>query len=127
LKRFYPAKVHGMVDFATCGLWFAGPEVFRMDEWEPGSVYPPKLYGIVVLLNTLGTDFGQKKPLELGGLKLWSMRTHLIVDAIGSSAVILAPWLTGSRRRGWNYWAPHLAAASIVWWSVFSTTLPEEE
>lgn len=127
MKRFLPAKVHALLDFATCGLWFAGPELFRMDEWPAGSVYPTKAYGVVVVLNTIATDFGQSKPLELGGPKLWSMRTHLIIDGIGSSVVALAPWVTGSRKRGWNYWVPQLAAASIQWASILATAMPEQE
>ena len=125
MKRFIPAGVHETLDYATCGLWYAGPELFGMKELEPGSVYPPQVYGALVAINTVLTDFGPGSKLGLGGIRLWSLKTHLLLDAIGSSAVILAPWVTGSRRRGWNYWVPHLAAGAIVWWSLSFTKIPE--
>jgi len=126
VRRFYPARVHETVDYTTCGLWFAGPEVFQMKELEPGSVYPPQLYGILVAINTILTDFGPRSKVGLGGSRLWSVKTHLLLDAIGSSVVMLAPWVTGSRRRGWNYWVPQLAAGLIVWWSIVFTEIPED-
>ena len=126
MSRFYPTKAHAAVDFATCGLWFVGPEVFQM-EWEPGSTIPPKAYGAWVALSSVLTDWGPSEKLEYGGAKLWGVKTHIVTDAIGSAAVALSPWVTGSWRRGWNYWAPQLAAASIVWWSVFTTVIPEEQ
>jgi hypothetical protein len=126
VKRFLPAKVHAAIDFATCGLWFVGPEVFRM-AWQPGSTLGPKLYGTSVLANSILTDFGPAEKLEYGGLRTWSMRTHLRIDLVGSAAVAAAPFVTGSWRRGWNYWAPHLAATGLVWLSAFTTEIPGED
>jgi hypothetical protein len=131
VRRFYPAKAHGAVDFATCGLWFAGPEIFRM-KWAPASTYPPKVYGAAVLVNTLLTHWGSRKELpygrlEYGGPGVWSVKTHLVLDAIGSTIVGAAPFVSGSWRKGWNYWAPQLFGVSLVWWSVFTTTLPPKD
>ena len=126
MKRFLPTKVHGAVDFATSGLWFVGPEVFGM-EWEPGATIAPKMYGAWVLVSSILTDFGPTTKLEYGGLRVMSMRMHLKTDLIGSAAVAASPWVTGSWRRGPNYWAPQLGAVALVWLSAFTTKIPGED
>jgi hypothetical protein len=125
-QRFLPAKLHGGIDFATCGLWFAGPEVFQM-KWTKGSSIPSKVYGTSVLLNAILTDWGPAEKLEWGGARVYGFRTHFKIDLVGSAWVAAMPWITGSRRKGWNYWVPQLGAAGLVWLAAFTTKVPGED
>ena len=128
-QRFLPTKIHAAIDFATCGLWFAGPEVFFMKNVpnSTGSTLPPKIYGTIVAVNAFCTDFGPAEKLEWGGLRVWSFRTHFKMDLIGSATVAAMPWITGSRKNGWNYWAPQIAAAGLVWLAAATTKVPGED
>jgi hypothetical protein len=125
-QRFLPTKLHAGIDFATCGLWFAGPEVFKM-KWTTGSSVPSKVYGTSVLVNAICTDFGPAEKLEWGGARVWSFRTHFKIDLVGSATVAALPWITGTRKNGWNYWAPQLGAAALVWLAAFTTKVPGED
>jgi hypothetical protein len=45
-----------------------------------------------------------------GGVPVIPMKLHLTMDAVGGAAVGLSPWLTGTWRKGWQYWAPQTFA-----------------
>ena len=62
-----------------------------------------------MLVNSILTDFGPAEKLEWGGARVYSFRTHFKIDLVGSATVAAMPWITGSRKKGWNYWAPQLA------------------
>jgi hypothetical protein len=126
IPRFVPKRLHGYLDFLTVGLFLVGPEVFRVKD-APGSALPARAFGLVVGVSSALTDYGPKSdPLEFGGLRTLSMRTHLIVDAIGGLTVGLSPWATGSWRKGWNYWAPQLLLMSSETFFALTTKLDDD-
>jgi hypothetical protein len=123
--RFVPRRLHGQLDFLTVGLLLVGPEVFRVRDSRP-SAMPVRAFGLTVALLSVLTDYGPKNdPLDLGGPRVLSMRTHLTIDAIGALVVGAAPFASGSWRRGWNYWAPQLLAASSETFFALTTKLDD--
>ena len=125
MHRFVPAKLHGMLDFITAGLIFCGPEVFRIRD-APASSTPPRVFGaFVVGLSTL-TDYGPTKGAELGGLRVLSTKTHLRIDAVCGTTVMLLPWLTGSYKKGWNYWAPQMFMGSSELFFALTTKIEDD-
>lgn len=108
-KRFVPAKLHGFLDFMTVGLFVAGGEIFRVKEPGPSKT-PGQMMGAAVAIYSLMTDYGSDKPF--GGVRVLSMKQHLQLDAAFGLWVGLSPWVFGSWRKGWNYWAPQTLAMS---------------
>ena len=70
------------------------------------------------------TDYGAGKPF--GGWRVLPMKKHLTMDAIFGLAIGLAPWITGTRRKGWNYWVPQaFAMTSEVFFALATNTEQE--
>jgi hypothetical protein len=127
VPRFVPKRAHGVLDFLTVGLFIAGPEVFRVHDSKASSM-PARAFGVAVAVSSLLTDYGPKHDaLEFGGPRVFSMKSHLIVDAIGGVTVGLAPWVTGSWRKGWNYWAPQLLLMSSETFFALTTKIDDDE
>lgn len=124
-KRFVPKRLHGYLDFLTVGLLVVGPELFGVKNSRP-SAMPARVFGLGVGVMSALTDYGPKHDvLEFGGPRTVSMRTHLIADAVGGISVGVAPWLTGSWRKGWNYWAPQLLVMSSETFFALTTKLDD--
>jgi hypothetical protein len=103
MRRFVPIELHGFLDYMTLPLFLGGGKIFRIKD-APASVVPAQIFGFALCATCPLTDYGEHKPL--GGVRLIPMKQHLVLDAIGGIAIGLAPWLSGSWRKGWNYWAP---------------------
>jgi hypothetical protein len=126
MKRFVPAKLHGTLDLGTAGLILTGPEVFRIRD-APGSTTPGRAFALGVMAMSVLTDYGPtKEPLELGGPRVIPMRTHLILDAIGGTVVALAPWVTGTWRKGWNYWTLQTLVGASELFFALTTKIDED-
>ncbi|HET7450863.1 MAG TPA: hypothetical protein VFJ78_09710 [Gaiellaceae bacterium] len=111
-KRFVSRRLHGYLDFLTVGLILVGPEVFRV-KGKGLTTEPARAFALGVGALSVLTDYGPKNDrLEFGGPRMLSMRTHVKLDAIGAITVGVLPFVTGSWRKGWNYWAPQLLVAS---------------
>jgi len=124
-KRFVPKRLHGYLDFLTVGLLLVGPEVFRVRN-APPSTEPVRAFALTIATLSFLTDYGPKNnALEFGGPRMLSMRTHVKVDAAGAAVVALAPFVTGSWRKGWNYWAPQLLVASSETFFALTTKLDD--
>jgi hypothetical protein len=125
LKRFVSKRLHGQLDILTVGFILIGPEVFRVRNARPSSM-PVRAFALTVGVLSVLTDYGPKKdPLEFGGPRTLSMRTHLTVDAIGGLACGIIPFASGSYRRGWNYWAPQLLVATSETFFALTTKLDD--
>jgi hypothetical protein len=122
MERFVSPELHGMLDYLTVGLFIAGAKVFGADEAEaPAAVVPSKVFGLLICLTAPLTDYGADKPF--GGWRVIPMKKHLAFDAMFGLAIGLAPWLSGSWRKGWNYWAPQtFAMTSEVFFALTTKT-----
>jgi len=123
MKRFVPPELHGFLDYLTLGLFVAGGEVFRAKD-APGSVAPAKTFGVLLSLTCPLTDYGPSKPF--GGWRVIPMRQHLAVDAMFGVAIGVSPWITGTWRKGWNYWAPQALAMTSEVFFALTTKLDNE-
>jgi hypothetical protein len=119
-KRFVPAKLHGLLDFLTIGLFITGAEIFRIKD-APASRTPSQVMGAAVAIYSLMTDYGADKPY--GGVRVFSMKQHLQLDAAFGIWVGLSPWIFGTYRKGWNYWAPQMFAMSTEVFFALTTEL----
>jgi hypothetical protein len=121
MRRFVPAELHGLLDYMTVGLFFCGGQIFRMKEPAPPSVVPAQMFGIAICMLGPLTDYGPDKPF--GGLRIIPMKQHLTMDAIFGLTIGLSPWLSGSWRKGWNYWAPQTFAMTSEVFFALTTKL----
>ena len=126
MRRFVPARLHGYLDIITAGTIFVGPETFRVRD-APASSVPGRLFAVGAVASAILTDYGPSDGFELGGAKVLPVSSHLVYDAVGGAVVAAAPWVTGSARKGWNYWAPQalLGAIEIFFALTTRTDYPE--
>jgi len=96
--RLIPSRIHGFLDYATALLLIAAPWLFNF-AGNGAETWVPVVLGIGVVAYSLITAY------EWGVSPLLSMRTHLIIDALGGALLALSPWLFGFADR---VWAPHL-------------------
>jgi hypothetical protein len=121
-KRFVPAKLHGFLDFMTIGLFITGGDVLKVEEGP--SRTPSQVMGAAVAIYSLMTDYGSDKPF--GGVRVFSMKQHLQLDAALGLWVGLSPWVFGTWRKGWQYWAPQtFAMTSEVFFALTTKTDPD--
>jgi hypothetical protein len=119
-KRFVPAKLHGFLDFMTIGLFITGADIFRIKD-APASKTPSQVMGAAVAIYSLMTDYGSDKPF--GGARVLSMKQHCQIDAVLGTWVGLSPWVFGTWRKGWNYWAPQTLAMTSELFFALTTEL----
>ena len=121
-KRFVPAKLHGFLDFMTIGLFITGGDVLRVEKGPSGT--PSQVMGAAVAIYSLMTDYGSDKPF--GGVRVLSMKQHLQLDAAFGLWVGLSPWVFGTWRKGWQYWAPQtFAMTSEIFFALTTKTDPD--
>lgn len=123
MQRFVPAKLHGILDFMTVGVFIAGGDIFRVKN-APASTLPAQVMGPSVVLLSMLTDYGSDN--GFGSARLLSMKTHVRVDAVLALSVGLSPWVFGSWRKGWQYWAPQTLAMSTELFFALTTDLHPE-
>jgi hypothetical protein len=123
MQRFVPAKLHGYLDFLTVGIFITGADLFRVED-APGSTVPSRVMGPAVAFYSLLTDYGSDN--HFGSARVMSMRTHLALDAALGLSVGLSPWITGSWRKGFFYWAPQTLAMTSELFFALTTKLDPE-
>lgn len=119
-KRFVPAKLHGFLDWTTLGVIMTGTQIFRVKD-APASTTPSQVMGGALAIYCLLTDYGSEKPF--GGVRVLSMKQHCQLDAALGLWVGLSPWLFGTWRKGWNYWAPQALLMSSELFFALTTEL----
>lgn len=91
-------KTHGYLDYIIGVLLIAAPWLFNFDR-DGAETWVPVILGIAIILYSLLTDY------ELGVSHMISMRTHLMLDIVGSAFLAVSPWL-------FNFdefiWEPHV-------------------
>jgi hypothetical protein len=112
-----------MLDYLTVGLFTAGGKVFGVKD-APGSLAPAKAFGIFICLTAPLTDYGANKPF--GGWRVIPMKKHLAFDTAFALTIGLAPWLTGTWRKGWNYWAPQTLAMTSELFFALTTKIDDD-
>lgn len=105
--RFIPTKLHGLLDYASAGLFIASPWLFGF-AFDPHSnlaesvaaQWIPVFVGVGVFFYSIFTDY------ELGLVRRLPMRVHLTADLWFAGVFLAAsPWVFGFADR---VYLPHL-------------------
>ncbi|WP_187264264.1 SPW repeat protein [Pontibacter beigongshangensis] len=86
--RFIPTRFHGILDYIVGLLLIASPWLFNFAAGG-AETWVPVIIGIVVLLQTIMTDF------EVGVIRKIPMQTHLMMDFGIGVILAISPWLFG--------------------------------
>src|SRR5687767_9993769 len=86
VMRPISTKTHGYLDYIIGVLLIAAPWLFNFDR-DGAETWVPVILGIAIILYSLLTDY------ELGVSHMISMRTHLMLDIVGSAFLAVSPWL----------------------------------
>ena len=100
-RRFVPAAVHAVLDYATGPTLVAAPKLLRLNGDARGSSVPPRVVGAWTTALAALSDH------RLAARRLVPMRAHVAADAAAGAALAATPWLTGAARRGVRHWLPH--------------------
>jgi hypothetical protein len=124
VRRFVPAKLHGELDFLTVGLFLTGPrDLFGVKD-APASTIPARVMGPGVVISSMLTDYGSDN--GFASARVIPMKTHLLLDALLAVPTGLAPWISGSWRKGFWYWAPQtFAMASELFFALTTELEPD--
>ncbi|QMU30335.1 SPW repeat domain-containing protein [Adhaeribacter radiodurans] len=96
--RIIPTRIHGILDYLVGIILIAAPWVFDFDNGG-AETWVPVIVGIMVLLQTIMTDF------EVGIIRKIPMASHLRMDFFIGLFLAASPWI-------FNFdevvWAPHV-------------------
>jgi hypothetical protein len=102
--KIITTKVHGFLDYPWGILLIASPWIFGFDDAGQAAKMVPIVLGILMLAGSLMTDY------ELGAVRVFSMRTHLVIDMLSALFLIASPWLFGFSDRVYQ---PHVIIGAI--------------
>ena len=97
--RIIPTSVHGVLDYVVGLLLIVAPWVLGFARGGAETWVPLGL-GAGALVYSLVTSY------EFGVLRLISMRTHLVLDAMSGLLLAASPWLFGFHN---HVYVPHVA------------------
>lgn len=97
-------RLHGALDYLTCGALLAAPRLLRLED-ERASLALRAAGGAAAAYSPF-TDY------ELALARVLPMRAHLALDAASGLALAASPWLLGFSDKGPRYWAPHALAGA---------------
>lgn len=100
--RIIPTKVHGVLDYVLAAALFFAPILFGFEDLGGAAVWVPRALGLSILALAVLTRY------ELGVVKLIPMTTHLIIDIVASSFLMLSPFIFGFSSTPDNMWVPHV-------------------
>lgn len=84
--KIFNSKTHGFLDYSIGFLLFISPLLFDYDE-ESIHCRLLVVIGLLLLLTSLLTDH------ELFLVKIFSFKTHLIIDFLLGAFLLISPWL----------------------------------
>jgi type IV secretory pathway VirB2 component (pilin) len=96
--RFIPTRIHGILDYLVGIILIAAPWLLDFNRGG-AETWVPVIIGIVILLQTIMTDF------EVGMVRMIPMGTHLTMDFFIGLFLAASPWLFGFAD---FVWVPHV-------------------
>ncbi|HVF70482.1 MAG TPA: hypothetical protein VM940_02640 [Chthoniobacterales bacterium] len=87
--KIIPKFYHGVLDYLSGLLLLAGPNLLGFADLGGATVWVPRIFGLIILLQALMTDY------ELGLIKVIPITLHLMADYLLSAFLLLAPFLLG--------------------------------
>ena len=104
MNRPITSRMHGMLDYPAGVLLIAAPWLFGFSDADDAAVAVPITIGLVVLLQSLITDY------ELSIANVLPLRAHLGLDVLAGLVLALSPFVLGFSDEGANAWVPHVVA-----------------
>jgi hypothetical protein len=98
------SRMHGMLDYPAGILLIAAPWIFGFSDVGGAAQTIPIVLGIVILLQSLITDY------ELSVADVLPLRAHLSMDVVLGAFLALSPFIFGFTDEGANAWIPHVVA-----------------
>jgi hypothetical protein len=86
--KLISSKMHGYLDYAVAIILIGLPWINGFNQNGPDT-WVLVILGIGTILYSVMTDY------ELGLLRVFSMKTHLVLDTISGLLLIVSPWLFG--------------------------------
>lgn len=113
--RIIPTRIHGILDYLVGIILIASPWVFDFDNGG-AETWVPVIVGIMVLLQTIMTDF------EVGIIRKIPMVSHLRMDLFIGLFLAASPWI-------FNFdevvWEPHVIFGLFsILASIMTRTVP---
>lgn len=102
--RFIPTRIHGILDYLVGIILIAAPWLLDFNRGG-AETWIPVIIGIVVLLQTIMTNF------EVGMFRVIPMGTHLTMDFFIGLFLAISPWLFGFAD---FVWVPHVVFGVIA-------------
>ena len=102
MNRPITSRMHGMLDYPAGLLLIVSPWLFGFSDVGEGAATIPVVIGIVVLLQSLVTDY------ELSVVDVLPLKAHLSLDVVAGVFLALSPLLFGFADEGMNAWLPHV-------------------
>ena len=102
MNRPITSRMHGMLDYPAGLLLIASPWLFGFSDVGGAATTIPVVLGIVVLLQSLITDY------ELSVANVLPLKAHLSLDVLGGVLLALSPLLFGFADEGLGAWLPHV-------------------
>jgi hypothetical protein len=113
--RFISTKVHGMMDYVGGALLIAAPLLWLNAANEvPAAFWTPFLVGVVVLVQSLFTDYEYSLSNSI------PMPAHLGMDVFFGLLLAVSPWLFNFQE---VVWVPHLIVGLLLIGSGLMTKL----
>ncbi|QNF34631.1 SPW repeat protein [Adhaeribacter swui] len=96
--RIIPTRIHGILDYLVGIILIASPWVFDFNNGG-AETWVPVIVGIMVLLQTIMTDF------EVGIIRKIPMVSHLRMDLFVGLFLAASPWIFNFHE---VVWEPHV-------------------
>jgi len=104
MKRPITSRMHGMLDYPAGILLIAAPWIFGFSDVGGAAVAVPIAIGVLVILQSLITDY------ELSVADVLPLPAHLSMDVLAGAFLALSPFIFGFSDEGANAWVPHVVA-----------------
>jgi SPW repeat len=102
MNRPIKSRAHAMLDYPAGILLIASPWIFGFADDDSAAKAVPIVIGILVLLQSLITDY------EFSVADLLPLRMHLGMDVLAGIVLAASPWIFGFADEGTEAWLPHL-------------------
>lgn len=112
--RFIPTRIHGVIDYIA-GIFLIGMPWFLGFYSIGAESYIPILLGILAIAYSLFTNY------ELGVIRLFSVRTHLLFDLLSGVLLASSPWIFGFADR---IYLPHVIVGGF---EILASLLTQKE
>lgn len=96
--KIISTKIHGVLDYLWGIFLIISPWLFHFETGDAAMFVPIILGGVMIVANLL-TDY------ELGMLRVFKLRAHLLLDMLSALFLAVSPWLFGFYE---TVYLPHL-------------------